>query len=205
MTTAQAPAFETPAEGEEVARADLYGTVASLFCAPPSQALLERIAAAGPGDHGLLGEAWCELVRAARNMDAESVREEYEHLFIGVGKPEVMLYGSYYLSGFLMEKPLVILRTDLAKLGLQRAEKVVESEDHIAMLCEVMRHLILSEDGLQASLPVQKKFFADHLQPWASSLCTTLEARSDARFYAPAARFTRCFFDIEAQAFDLYA
>lgn len=205
MATDRAPVFETPAEGEEAARADLYGTVASLFCAPPSQALLERIGAAGPGDHGLLGAAWCELVRTARNMDAESVREEYEHLFIGVGKPEVMLYGSYYLSGFLMEKPLLILRTDLAKLGLQRAEQVVESEDHIAMLCEVMRYLILSKEEPEASLLTQKNFFTDHLQPWASSLCVTLEARPDARFYAPAARFTRCFFEIEMQAFDLYA
>ena len=144
------------------------------------------------------------MAAAAKKMDAEAVRDEYERLFIGVGKPEVMLYGSYYLSGFLMEKPLVALRTDLSALGLQRAETTVESEDHIAGLCEVMRHLITSDDSVHSGLSVQKKFFADHLQPWVNTLWETLERRGDAAFYGPAARVARCYFEIEMQAFDLF-
>lgn len=204
MATVQSLVFEAPGQDEEEARADLYSTLASLFCAPPSQDLLDRLAGAESGAEGFLGNAWRELMQVASEMDAETVRDEYEHLFIGVGKPEVMLYGSYYLSGFLMEKPLVVLRTDLANLGLQRPDKVVESEDHIATLCEVMRYLILSDDVVHAGLPMQKKFFADHMQPWVADLCTILETRPDAKFYVSVARFARCFFEIEMQAFDMF-
>lgn len=205
MTNQEALIAEAPEQDEELARADWYGTLASFFCAPPSQELLDRIAAADLGAGGLLRGAWRELAAVAGKMDAEAVRDEYERLFIGVSKPEVMLYGSYYLSGFLMEKPLVALRTDLSALGLQRAETVAESEDHIATLCEVMRYLITSDDARHTGLSVQKKFFADHLQPWVNTLWETLEQRSDAVFYAPAARVARCYFEIEMQAFDLFA
>jgi TorA maturation chaperone TorD len=204
MAIAQPLVFEAPAQDEEMARADLYGTLASLFCAPPPPALLKRIASSELEGNGLLDAAWGAVVESAKTIDAEAAREEYERLFIGVGKPEVMLYGSYYISGFLMEKPLVILRTDLAKLGLQRADTVVESEDHIATLCEVMRHLITSDDPVLSGLQVQKKFFADHLQPWVNALFATLEARADAVFYAPLAHFAQVFFEIEMQAFDMF-
>ncbi|HTN65561.1 MAG TPA: molecular chaperone TorD family protein [Burkholderiaceae bacterium] len=205
MTNQEALIAEASEQDEELARADWYGTLASLFCAPPSQELLDRIAAANLGGGGLLQDAWGELAVVAGKMDAEAVKDEYERLFIGVGKPEVMLYGSYYLSGFLMEKPLVALRTDLSVLGLQRAETMVESEDHIAALCEVMRYLITSDDVRHTGLSAQKKFFADHLQPWVNTLWETLEQRADAVFYAPAAHVARCYFEIEMQAFDLFA
>ncbi len=146
MTTTQTLKFETPDQGEETARADLYGLLATLYSAPPSQDLIDTIASARSEGDGVLQHAWAELVSACRTAQAEEVRDEYETLFIGVGKPEVMLYGSYYLSGFLMEKPLAALRTDLANLGLERDESVPETEDHIAMLCEVMRYLIASND-----------------------------------------------------------
>lgn len=204
MQTAQSLDSDVSAQEEEMARADLYGTLASLFCAPPAPDLLARIASAQPEGTGPLDAAWGAVVESAKALDAESVRDEYERLFIGVGKPEVMLYGSYYISGFLMEKPLVILRTDLANLGVQRADTVVESEDHIATLCEVMRYLITSENALLSALEVQKKFFADHLGPWVNNLCATLEERTDAVLYAPVARFARIFFEIEMQAFDMF-
>jgi TorA maturation chaperone TorD len=203
MTITQPLKFETPDQGEETARADLYGLLATLFCAPPSQALLDTIGSAQTQGEGVLELAWAELVAAARQAQAETVREEYEQLFIGVGKPEVMLYGSYYLSGFLMEKPLAALRTDLAKLGLQRADSVVESEDHIAALCEVMRYLIASDDVTQGSLAMQKKFFADHIQAWVNDLCIALAAHPHAQFYVPVARVARSFFEVEMQAFDM--
>lgn len=204
MTIAQPLKFETPDQGEETARADLYGLLATLFCAPPSQALLDTIAMTKTGGNGVLERAWADLVAACRLAQADSVREEYERLFIGVGKPEVMLYGCYYLSGFLMEKPLAALRTDLAELGLQRSDSTVESEDHIASLCEVMRYLIASDDVVHANIASQKKFFADHMQAWVADLCTALEAHPGARFYIPVSHLAGCFFAVETQAFDLY-
>lgn len=203
MTTAQALKFEAPDQGEETARADLYGLLAALFYAPPPAELLAAIAAAPDEGEGILQQAWRELAAACRHADAESLRELYESLFIGVGKPELLLYGSYYLSGFLMEKPLAALRADLDRLGLQRDEQVPESEDHIATLCEVMRYLIASDDALHANLATQKQFFADHLQPWVTQMCDAIAAHPQAGFYAAVAQLARSFFEVEMQAFDM--
>jgi len=204
MADVQTLVFEAPGRDEEAARADFYGLLANLFGAPPSPQLLQRIAAAGRNGDGTLAAAWAALVEAARSADVVAVRDEYERLFIGVGKPEVMLYGSYYLSGFLMEKPLVALRDDLAALGLRRPATVAETEDHLAALCEVMRHLILSDDAIAGSLASQKRFFGTHLQPWVGTFCAALEAHPQARFYASAGQLAREFFDVEMQAFDLF-
>jgi TorA maturation chaperone TorD len=203
MTTTQPLKFEAQDQGEETARADLYGLLATLFYAPPSQALLDQIASAQAQGDGVLERAWMDLSVSCKIRRAELVREEYERLFYGVGKPEVMLYGSYYLSGFLMEKPLAELRTDLAKLGLQRADTVVESEDHIAALCEVMRYLIASDDAVHANVLTQKQFFANHLQAWVTDMCAALAAHPRADFYLAVANLTRSFFEVEMQAFDM--
>lgn len=203
MTTTQTLKFETPDQGEETARADLYGLLATLYSAPPSQDLIDTIASARSEGDGVLQHAWAELVSACRTAQAEEVRDEYETLFIGVGKPEVMLYGSYYLSGFLMEKPLAALRTDLANLGLERDESVPETEDHIAMLCEVMRYLIASNDIGQDSLAGQQAFFANHMQPWLIRLCDAIDAHPSARFYRAVTGLARSFFEVEIQAFDM--
>lgn len=202
MTT-QALHFETPDRGEEAARADLYGLLATLLYAPPSQGLLDAIALAPAAGEGILDLAWSGLVSACRQAQADAVRAEYEQLFIGVGKPEVMLYGSYYLSGFLMEKPLAALRTDLASLGLQRPESVVESEDHIAFVCEVMRTLIAADDVMPANVATQKTFFATHMQAWVIDACAAIEAHPQAAFYQAVARLARSFFEVEMQAFDM--
>ena len=203
MTTTQALKFDTPDRGEEAARADLYGLLATLLYAPPSQALLDVIALAPTAGEGVLDLAWNGLASACRQAQADAVRAEYEQLFIGVGKPEVMLYGSYYLSGFLMEKPLAALRTDLAHLGLQRPESVVESEDHIAFVCEVMRTLIAADDAMPANVATQKTFFATHMQGWVIDACTAIEAHPQSAFYQAVARLARSFFEVEMQAFDM--
>jgi TorA maturation chaperone TorD len=205
MTNAQAVKFETPDRGEESARADLYGLLASLFYSPPSRTLLDAIAAAVPGGdgEGVLELAWNELAAVCKQAHVQQVKDEYESLFISVGKPEVILYGSYYISGFMMEKPLVELRSELARLGLERAERVVESEDHIASLCEVMRYLIASDDIALANVTAQKSFFAAHMQPWVLEMCHALESHPEARFYAVLAKFGRAFFEVESQAFDM--
>jgi TorA maturation chaperone TorD len=203
MTSAQPLKFEAPDQGEETARADLYGLLASLFYAPPPQQLLDTIGSAAAGGDSILEQAWAELSGTCKLAQAEAVKEEYEALFIGVGKPEVMLYGSFYLSGFLMEKPLAALRADLAGLGLQRDESIPESEDHVAALCEVMRYLIASDDPLHANIAAQKKFFATHMQPWVLQMCDAIIEHPGARFYASLARLAKCFFEVEMQAFDM--
>jgi TorA maturation chaperone TorD len=203
MTTAQPLKFETPDQGEETARADLYGLLATLLYGPPPQALLDTIAATPAQGDSVLERAWADLSAACKTASAESAREEYERLFIGVGKPDVMLYGSFYLSGFLMEKPLAALRTDLAKLGLQRADSMTESEDHIAALCEVMRYLIASDDAIHANMATQKHFFSDHMQAWVMDMCTAIAAHPEAKFYSTVANLARSFFDVEMQAFDM--
>jgi TorA maturation chaperone TorD len=200
--------FERPDQGEEVARADLYGVLASLFSVPASQHLLGLIAASDASGDAVLEMAWSDLVAACKDADEEAVREEYEHLFIGVGKPEVMLYGSYYLAGFLMEKPLALLRADLQALGIERVQAVVESEDHIGTLCEVMRYLIASDDiapGSAAALTIdtQRTFFADHMQQWVLRACDAIDAHPDADFYRHVARLAREFFEVEMLAFDM--
>lgn len=200
---AQTLHFTPPDAAEETARADLYGLLATLFCAPPSAALLTQIGAAPAGGEGVLDLAWAELVTCCKVAGAEAVRDEYELLFLGVGKPEVMLYGSYYLSGFLMEKPLAALRTDLAALGLERSAHIVESEDHIASLCEVMRYLIVCNDPDLSTLESQKKFFSTHLQPWVDDLWLALEQHPACRFFLPVARLGRAFMAVEMQAFDM--
>lgn len=203
MSSSQPIKFESADRGEETARADLYGLLATLYAAPPSQDLIDTIASARSEGEGVLERAWAGLVAACREADAESLRDEYESLFIGVGKPEVMLYGSYYLSGFLMEKPLAALRTDLAALGLERDASVAESEDHIAMLCEVMRYLIASNEIAPVGIAGQKRFFATHLQPWVMPLCEAIAAHPDARFYRVVTGLAQTFFEVEMQAFDM--
>jgi TorA maturation chaperone TorD len=191
---------------EETARAEIYGLLGRLFYAPPDAALLEQIRVApteAPAAGGFLEEPWRALVGTAREMTADAVRAEYDALFGGVGKPEVYLFGSHYLAGFLNEKPLARLRADLARLGLARSEAMPETEDHIAYLCEVMRYLIAGDDVSVANLTQQKAFFADHLMPWAPRLCEALAAHPAARFHARLADFAGAFFNVEAQGFDM--
>lgn len=203
MSSSQPIKFESPDRGEETARADLYGLLATLYAAPPSRDLIGTIGSARSEGEGVLERAWAGLVAACREADVESLRDEYESLFIGVGKPEVMLYGSYYLSGFLMEKPLAALRTDLAQLGLERDASVTESEDHIAMLCEVMRYLIASDEIAPMGIAEQKRFFATHLQPWVIQMCDAIAAHPGSRFYRVVTGLARTFFEVEMQAFDM--
>lgn len=203
------PLPTTSALDEETARAEIYGLLAQLFYAPPPPELLAalRVAVTDAPDQGaFLEEPWRQLVGAARAQDDRSVADEYDTLFGGVGKPEVYLFGSHYLSGFLNEKPLARLRTDLAELGLARDEATMpETEDHVAYLCEVMRYLIAGDDVAVANLTRQREFFATHLQPWANALCDAIAAHPRARFYAQLAEFTRAFVGVEAQGFDMLA
>ena len=128
---------------------------------------------------------------------------EFDALFQGVGKPEVFLYGSFYLAGFLNEKPLAVLRQDLAGLGLARDEADPNTEDHIAFELEVMRYLIAGDDVAVCNLERQRRFFRAHLQTWVESFCDAVAAHPRAGWLAALADFTRAFIQVEAQAFDL--
>ena len=192
---------------EETARAEIYGLLAQLYYAPPSAELLSALRVAvteAPAQGAFLEEPWREVVAAARAAEEKDVADEYQALFGGVGKPDVYLFGSHYLSGYLNEKPLVRLRETLAGLGLGRDEaSMPETEDHIAYECEVMRYLIAGDDVAVANLTRQRDFFAEHLQPWVNDLCDAISAHPRARFYGTLAGFTRAFINVEAQGFDM--
>jgi TorA maturation chaperone TorD len=196
----------TSALDEETARAEIYGLLAQLYYSAAPPPLLEALRVApteAPAAGAFLEEPWRELVAAARLASDDAVAAEYADLFGGIGKPEVYLFGSHYVSGFLNDKPLVRLRDDLATLGLARDEAMPETEDHIAYLCEVMRYLIAGEDAAVSNLTRQRDFFAAHLQPWVNDLCDAIAAHPKARFHAALAQFTRAFITVEAQGFDL--
>jgi TorA maturation chaperone TorD len=193
---------------EETARAEVYGLLAALYYAPPSAELMAQLRVAvteAPAAGGFLEEPWRDLVAAARAQEDASVASEYDALFGGVGKPEVYLFGSHYLSGFLNEKPLADLRGDLAVLGLGRDDSMPETEDHVAYLCEVMRYLIAGDDVSVSNLTRQQAFFNRHLQAWAPAMCDAVAGHPKARFYAALAGFTRAFLSVESQGFDMLA
>ena len=193
---------------EETARAELYGLLAALYYAAPTPPLLAQLRVAAteaPAAGAFLEEPWRALVGAARELGDAAIAREYDALFGGVGKPEVYLFGSHYLSGFLNEKPVAKLRSTLAGLGLERDETMSETEDHFAYLCEVMRYLIAGDDVAVANLTRQQEFFANHVQPWAPRMCDAIAQHPKAKFYALVAEFTRAFLGVEAQGFDMLA
>ena len=198
----------TSALDEETARAEVYGLLAQLYYAPPSVDLGASLRVAvteAPDAGGHLEEPWRSLVGVARAMDDQAIADEYVALFGGMTKPDVYLYGSHYLSGFLNEKPLARLRGTLDALGLARGESVSETEDHFAYLCEVMRYLIAGDDVAVANLTQQRAFFAKHIQPWVSQMVDAMAVHPQARFYAALAELTRAFVAVEVQAFDMLA
>lgn len=193
-------------EGEELQRAELYGLLARLWFAPPDAALLAQFAVAvteAPQPGSYLEAPWQSLVAAMRETTVEAAKEEYDALFIGIGKPDVLLYASHYLAGALNEKPLVELRADLAELGLARDEAAGETEDHVSFLFEVMRYLIAGDDAGTCNLEQQRRFFRGHVQPWLARLCDAVQAHPRARLWAAVAGFTRAFVEVETQGFDL--
>lgn len=183
---------------EDQARANLYGLLARLFYAPPDAGLLQDLAGAegmrAEGEASGVAEAWKALTVAAAETDPGSVREEYEAVFIGTGKAEVTLYSSAYMAR-TERHPLVLLRNFLARRGLARREGVHEPEDHVASLCEVMRHLIVENDAA-----AQREFFEKFIAPSASGLCAAITASRRVSFYAPVARFAAAFLQLEEQA-----
>jgi TorA maturation chaperone TorD len=184
-------------EAEQRYRASAHALLAALLRAAPDQALLEHVSTLSPGgDEALdeLGQAMSNLAAAATSRDLALLEQEYNDLFIGVGKGEIVPYGSWYLTGFLMEKPLSDLRDDLRALGFERSENIAEPEDHAAAIFEVFSVMI----GEAFSLPRQQVFFETHMQPWLERFFADLGQARSADFYKPVAQFGAAFLKLES-------
>ena len=190
------------ASEEDELRAQLYEFLATLLRVEPTDALVEQVANLS-GDDTPIGQASSTLAHLAQKMDGTSVRNEYVDLFIGVGRGELLPYCSYYLTGFLNEKPLAKLRQDMAAIGIARADGVKEPEDHIASLCDMMAGLIRGQFSRSFTLAEQASFFKKHLAPWASLFFNDLESAKNAVFYAPVGSIGKVFMDIESKSFDM--
>lgn len=187
----------------EGARAQEYLLLAGLLARAPEGEFLARLAGLG-GDETPLGLAHAALGRAAAQSDAEAVRREYFDLFVGVGRGEVLPYASYYLTGFLNERPLLAVRRDLGALGLARAEGLHNPEDHIAILADIMAALAVQDpQPARSGVPDQRTFFARHLQPWAGRFFEDLTKAGKARFYRAVGHLGTTFIAIETDAFVL--
>lgn len=198
--TASRP-FAGPAiDPTEAHRSQHYRFVSTLLAAAPSAEML-RLAAGLTGDETALGQAYAALAQAAARTDADTVEREYFALFIGVGRGELLPYASFYLTGFLNERPLAALRGDLARLGVARVAGRHEPEDHIALLFEVMADMAAGD--LPAGPATQAAFFGTHIAPWAAQFFDDLAVAPGADFYRPLAEVGRLLVDIEARAFAL--
>jgi TorA maturation chaperone TorD len=187
---------------EEQLRANGYRLLARFLSAPPTSVDLASAAALEGGDSEL-GRAIATFAHLAGRTDEGTVREEYEALFIGLARGEIVPYGSYYLTGFLHEKPLAKLRQDMMRLGVERDPAVRDPEDHIASLCEMMAGFIDGSFGGALGIGEQKRFFDNHLGCWAGYFFRDLEAAQSSVLYAALGAVGRTFLEIERAAFEL--
>jgi len=191
---------------EDSARADVYALLGALLAKPPDTAFLaqlQQIPVTNPADDNTLAAAWATLKIAAARAHAAPLNEEYHDLFIGLGRGELVPYGSWYVTGFLMEKPLAELRIDLQRLGLERQEAVHEPEDHAAALCETMSLLVLSREHVPFAQ--QRAFFERHLAPWMGRFFGDLASAEAARFYRAVGVLGERFFEVEREYFAMLA
>jgi TorA maturation chaperone TorD len=205
--TATPLTFRPPDVPEDQARAGYYALLARLFYAGPDTGLLAIIANAddaGPeGGQSDLAGAWSALALAARSVDAETARLEYDQLFVGTGKAEVTPYASFYLSETGREKILVQLRAELASMGLRRVEQASEPEDHIAGLFDAMRHLI-SVGSDDSALQDQRDFFEQYIAGSYQGLCDAISANGNAHLYKHVAHFAEAFLLVEREALKVF-
>lgn len=192
---------------EDLVRAHWYGTLSAILRVAPDRVRLEQLAglAGDETDFGQGVSALAEAARASLAAGPEALEDEYFNLFIGVGRGELVPYGSFYLAGFLYEKPLARLRADMRRLGIARADDVHEPEDHIAAVMEMMSGLITGAFGRPADLAAQRQFFAAHVGSWGLRFFEDLENAEAAGFYRSVGRIGRRFLAIEAEAFEMTA
>lgn len=184
-------------------RAAVYELLGTLLARQPDEDTLQRLRNIGDVDasDGQIAMGWELMKQASLKFDQEAVHDEYFSLFIGVGRGELVPFGSWYITGFLMEKPVAVLRSELIRLGIERQEGVVESEDHIAALCDAMAIIIRSSDEI--SLDTQQQFFKDHLAPWVGRFFNDMQNAKAAHFYRSVGFFGESFFEFEQQLLDM--
>jgi TorA maturation chaperone TorD len=187
---------------EDQARANFYALLSRLFYAPPDSGFLAALASADELDaeDATLAKTWRELCAAAADADPEALRDEYETTFVGTGHAPITLYTSAYSIKYTNETPLVALRGELAELGLARRSDAGEPEDHIAALCDVMRHLIAEQHG---ELSTQKHFFERWIRQNVEPLCAAIERSELRAFYKSAGRLAKSFFSLEQSGFEM--
>jgi TorA maturation chaperone TorD len=185
---------------EDQGRANFYALLSRLFYAPADAGLLAALGQADEleADDEIIAARWRELARAAATADPDAVREEYETAFVGTGKAPVTLYTSAYSIKYTNETPLVLLRGELASLGLVRRNEAGEPEDHIAALCDTMRYLVSERE-----FPEQQRFFARWIQPISEPLCNAIEQSEHTAFYKTIGRLAKAFFSLEHSAFEM--
>jgi TorA maturation chaperone TorD len=182
------------------ARGHEYALLATLLARAPNAQLISRLARLR-GDPSPLGMAHAALGEAAARADVEHVGREYFDLFIGLGRGELLPYASYYLTGFLHERPLARLRGELKRLGIELAPGQSEPEDHAAILCEIMAGL--AGGTIDAPPGADREIFEKHMAPWIGRLFADMELSRRADFYARVGALGRTFVEIEAEAFAL--
>jgi TorA maturation chaperone TorD len=192
----------TEVDEVDLSRANEYRLLAHLLRQPPSSDDLDEVAQI-QGDATALGCAHAALAAAAAATDADALSREYFNIFIGVGRGELLPYASYYLTGFLQERPLAKVRDDMAAIGIEQDEALSEPEDHIAILCEIMAGMASRQ--FDVDLATERRFFERHLKPWASRFFGDLETAASASFYRNVGGLGRLFMDIEAQGFAMLA
>lgn len=189
---------------EDRLRADFYNFLGLLLAGPPDQMILDQTTGLS-GDETDLGQAITALARVAKVTKPAAAEREFNALFIGLGRGELLPYASYYLTGFLNEKPLAQLRNDMAARGITRAANVYEPEDNIASLMEMMAGMIVGRFGEPASLDQQKTFWNKHIGPWAGHFYSDLEAAKNSVLYASVGTAGRVFMEIEREGFRMMA
>ncbi|UTZ37428.1 molecular chaperone [Vibrio campbellii] len=190
--------MDTQREQEQTLRTEIYLVLSALFRSAPSEEMIEFLTSleVEPSESAMQ-KAWIALQQAAKDSNREALEDEYQDLFIGIGRGEVMPFGSWHMTGAMMEKPLAEIRHDLELLGFERDENVKEPEDHIAALCEVMSMLTGEEENLQQAV------FNKHIAPWFNSFTQQLENAESANFYKPAAQLCEAFLTLEQVRFSV--
>ena len=189
-------------DNEDQLRADMYSFLANLLRAEPSAELVNQLTKL-ESDESPIGKSIKTLSKLASSLDLPTIRDEYVRIFIGVGRGEILPFASYYLTGFLKDKPLAKLRNDMKEIGIQLAENVKEPEDHIASLFDMMSGLILGKFSKKFSIGEQKDFFNKHLAPWVDLLMRDIESSRIAVFYSPIGTIGREFMEIERSSFSM--
>ena len=187
---------------EDILRANMYSFIANLIRVEPTSNLIDSIKQL-TGDDSKIGKSIKLLKIMSTKLSLSEIQDEYVNLFIGVGRGELLPYSSYYITGFLNDKPLSNLREDMGLIGIRRKENVKDPEDHVSSIFDMMSGLIKGEFGKYYTINEQANFFNKHLDRWIDLLMDDIEKAKTAVFYAPIGTLGKEFIRIEREAFKM--